>query len=339
MGFFSKSIFDAAVEGGEEFVKNYINKNKNLDVFDNCNTTPLYGACSMGHYRIAILLLEAGATPHCHPKDALCVTPIHLMVTYVKIRIMKLLIWFDPNYENVLEPLNKTVAERIAVWPQPAKTLLKNTALDANTVIAIRKTAELLEEKGVYLEAALKYATIAEIFCRHSQLEKEYKFELADFVKYAWHYSIEEAKEDDKKAQQIFIEYYLVQAEKYLSKFIECINQAPQTTEKNEALTKYRSVYQTVLNELIEICKSDFIRKTVYLNKLAHLLIDQPDSTSENTSSDESDEVLLLASSSFKKNETKPLLAAMNTHGLRKRRVLPIQEATSDNAHQTKLQI
>lgn len=142
-----------------------------LEQEDELGFTPLYLACIGNKYNIMLYLLEKGANPYHIANNGNSL--LHSAITAYYLNLIKLLVWFCPDFQHIPSPDSKTAALRIQIWHE--RTRFQGVAyeilLTTKSGIDFRnKTQEgnLQLTKQDYFEAALCFIEAADLCYQQS---------------------------------------------------------------------------------------------------------------------------------------------------------------------------
>ncbi|MDF2940609.1 MAG: hypothetical protein K0R66_1251 [Gammaproteobacteria bacterium] len=125
-------------------------------------------------YEIAIRLLDEGTLPamRCGEYGA---SLFHFAISEQRLSLFRLLLWYEPNYEHVIDNHNKATAQqRVAAWDHECpgfQSLIEETAADSKKVREYAGQAEFFLQERKLNHAAHQYAKIGEIYAKHARYE------------------------------------------------------------------------------------------------------------------------------------------------------------------------
>lgn len=123
-------------------------------------------------FEIGILFLELGAKPYL-PTLRGKQTLLHDNIKEKCIGTQRLLLWYDPDYENITDINNVTAAHKLDQKGfEEYKKVIEETAKDVRAVKQLLAEAEDLKERLDFLKAAEKYNQAAAIFKKQGEIEK-----------------------------------------------------------------------------------------------------------------------------------------------------------------------
>jgi hypothetical protein len=125
-------------------------------------------------YEIAIRLLDEGTLPamRCGEYGA---NLFHFAISEQRLSLFRLLLWYEPNYEHVIDNHNKANAQqRVAAWDHECpgfQSLIEETAADSKKVREYAGQAEFFLQERKLNHAAHQYEKIGEIYIKHARYE------------------------------------------------------------------------------------------------------------------------------------------------------------------------
>ena len=214
---------------------------------------PLMCAFIKNRYWISLSLLEVNANPHI-PSIGLAKgsTLVHKFINYSELPKIRLLLWYNPQYEQLLdnEKPHDTALTRIKIWDAKLletgrlgiKNILDKTADDSKKITKLNTEAKNFSAAQDYKSAALKYLDAASIFAEHLKIEKSLK--PSDYI--IFNYSKERA-ENNQKFLEVSMRFYNAKILEYYCSAEEMYRQIP------DPKPEHKKEHLAVLEKIIKI--------------------------------------------------------------------------------------
>lgn len=208
----------------------------NVNGYNEYGSTPLTRALEKHYidpyiaekYEIAIMLLELGSSPHLPAKST--GTPITNHIDERNLEVVRLLLWYDPEYEFVPDKQGVTAIKKLDKVDAEFKRIVIDTAKDARQVKILLEQGKKLADNHNFIEAVAKYKEAALIFQKNGKMEESVKYNA-----------------EQEEFRPIFLNFYK-------QKVLECYKLCEGAYQQILPTRNIKTEHLAVVKELAELC-------------------------------------------------------------------------------------